>query len=176
MARFLFLPVLLALSACLTYTPELARRAQAGEAEAQYTLGIVHDGGLGVPRDWAEAVKWYRRAAEQGYAPAQDILGSMYIRGLGVARSSAESVKWHRRAAEQGYPGGQYNVAFAYARGVGVAESKVHAHMWFGLAARQGMRAALKERKRIAKKMTRAEVEKAETLAEQCLARGYRDC
>jgi len=176
MAKLLFLPLLLALSACLTYTPELARRAQGGDAEAQFNLGMVHDGGMGVPRDWKEAVKWYRRAAEQGYAPAQNTLGSMYNRGLGVERNEAESLKWHRLAAEQGYPSGQYNVAYKYVHGGSVAPSKIHAHMWFSLAAKQGMRAARKEKKRMAKKMTAAEVREAEDLAGRCLARDYQNC
>jgi TPR repeat protein len=45
-------------------------KAEHGDAEAQYNLGILYHDGQGVPRDDAEAVKWYRKAAEQGNALA----------------------------------------------------------------------------------------------------------
>jgi TPR repeat protein len=40
--------------------------------------------GKGVAQDYAEAVKWFRKAAEQGDAFAQARLGAMYILGQGV--------------------------------------------------------------------------------------------
>ncbi len=50
---------------------ELLRRAHRGDAKAQYFLGTMYDFGAGVPRDYKEAVKWYRKAAEQGVPPCQ---------------------------------------------------------------------------------------------------------
>ena len=40
--------------------------------------------GNGVPKDDAEAVRWYRLAAEQGNAEAQFELGYMYDQGDGL--------------------------------------------------------------------------------------------
>jgi TPR repeat protein len=41
-------------------------------------LGAIYvDGRGGLAQDYAEAVKWYRRAAEQGNADAQTRLGVM---------------------------------------------------------------------------------------------------
>ena len=34
--------------------------------------------GQGVPLDYTEAVRWYRKAADQGYAKAEYNLGNMY--------------------------------------------------------------------------------------------------
>ena len=45
--------------------------AEAGDAAAQYNLGVIFDQGRGVPRDTAEALRWYQLAAAQGYAAAQ---------------------------------------------------------------------------------------------------------
>ena len=54
-----------------------------------------------MPQDYAEAVKWYRKAAEQGDAgPVQP--GFMYENGQGVAQDYAQAVTWYRKAAEQG--------------------------------------------------------------------------
>ena len=38
--------------------------AEAGDARAQDNLGVMYSKGDGVPQDYAEAVKWHRRAAE----------------------------------------------------------------------------------------------------------------
>ena len=37
--------------------------AEQGDAQAQYRMGVLNREGLGVPQDFAEAVRWYRRAA-----------------------------------------------------------------------------------------------------------------
>ena len=49
--------------------------------------------GLGVPQDYAEALKWFRRAAEQNDAAAQTNLGVMYDFGHGVVRDYAEALR-----------------------------------------------------------------------------------
>ena len=54
----------------------------------------------GVLQDWAEALKWTRRAALQGHAVAQTHLGYLYRGGRGVPQNYAESVKWFCHAAE----------------------------------------------------------------------------
>jgi TPR repeat protein len=54
----------------LAHGPEQAeayrRAANAGDADAQYTLGCMYRWGAGVPRDEAEMWKWWRKAADQG--------------------------------------------------------------------------------------------------------------
>ncbi len=60
-------------------------------------------GGGGLPQDYAEAVRWYRRAAEQGYASAQYNLGVMYYLRRSVPQYYAAAARWYRRAAEQGF-------------------------------------------------------------------------
>ena len=79
-------------------TPEidaLRARAEAGDAEAQYNLGVMYASGEGVPQDYAEAVRWYRLAAEQGDAGAQSFLGAMYHDCIGVPQDYAEAVRWY---------------------------------------------------------------------------------
>jgi len=58
-------------------------------------LGVAFDfGKFGVGKDYAEAVKWFRKAAEQNNAAAQDNLGQCYTAGEGVAQDSRPS--WPR--------------------------------------------------------------------------------
>ena len=40
--------------------------AEQGDAAAQAALGVIYHYGQGVPQDYAEAVRWYRKAAAQG--------------------------------------------------------------------------------------------------------------
>lgn len=65
-------------------------------------LGFMYYRGEGVPRDYAKAAEWYRKAAEQGIAAAQLNLGRMYEKGEGVPPDCKEAVKWYRKSAEQG--------------------------------------------------------------------------
>src|SRR5664280_1329446 len=49
--------------------------ADGGNAKAQASLGFMYSQGRGVPKDYGETIKWYRRAAAQGYAKSQVSLG-----------------------------------------------------------------------------------------------------
>ena len=77
--------------------------AEQGDADAQYNLGNVYVTGKGVPKDGAEAAKWFRRAADQGHATAQYNLGVLFGGGWGVPQNYAEAAKWYRLAAGQGH-------------------------------------------------------------------------
>ncbi len=55
--------------------------AEKGDAQAQFNLGLMYHGGLGMPRSEKEAVKWYHKAAEGGYSPARVYLVVGYEEG-----------------------------------------------------------------------------------------------
>jgi TPR repeat protein len=55
-----------------------------------------------VPQNFAEALKWYRRAAAKGNASAQFNLGIMYANGEGVPKDEAKAVEWYQKSAAQG--------------------------------------------------------------------------
>ncbi len=139
--------------------------ASQGHAEAQYTLGYMHANGLGLPKRPALAAKWYRLAAQQGHIKAQVNLGTLYHFGQGVRRNDAEALLWYRRAAEGGSAKAQYMLGVMYQNGYGVKRSYVRAHMWYDLAAAQNLSIAGEVRKTIAKRMSYAQLAKAEKLA-----------
>jgi TonB family protein len=91
-----------------------------------------------VPRDDAEAVRWYRKAAEQGFAWGQTNLGYMYGQGRGIARDDAEAVQWYLKAAKQGFAMAQDNLGVVYRDGRGVTQDPAMAVDWFRKAAEQG--------------------------------------
>ena len=56
---------------------ETKAKAEAGDADAQFNLGVMYYQGLGVEQDFKEVVKWYQKAADQGDVEAQYNLGVM---------------------------------------------------------------------------------------------------
>ena len=150
------------------------KAAEQGIAKAQYNLGVMYDKGLGVAQDYKAVVQWYSKAAEQGDAGAQFNLGRMYYNGEGVTQDYKAAVQWFSKAAQQGYASAQNNLGVMYYMGRGVAQDTIRAHMWFNLAA--SIDADTKSRDTIAKKMTFAAIEKAQSLARDCLAKNYQDC
>jgi uncharacterized protein len=80
-------------------------RADQGDAMAQIDLGHRYKWGVGVPADYAEAVKWYRRAADQGSMAAQWLLAQMYEDGSGVEQDYVQAHMWFNLSAAQGFEG-----------------------------------------------------------------------
>jgi hypothetical protein len=81
--------------------------AAAQDADAQYNLGELYKDGRGVPQDYAEAARWFRKAADQGNAEAQNNLGELSKDGRGVPQDYAEAARWFRKAADQGHADAQ---------------------------------------------------------------------
>ena len=65
---------------------------------------------MGVPKNDAEAVKWFRKAAEQGDALAQKNLGVMYVTGEGVPVNNVKAYMWWALAKAQGDEGAAGNL------------------------------------------------------------------
>ena len=70
--------------------------------KAQFSLGTMYVEGRGVPQDYAEAMRWYRKVAEQGHASAQYNLAFLYGHGEGVPRNHVEAFKWFSLSARNG--------------------------------------------------------------------------
>lgn len=83
----------------LTY---LRQGAEAGNADAQFTLGIRYQVGDGVERDRKVAAEWFQKAANQDHARAQYELAQCYEMGWGVPQSQELERKWLRESAKNG--------------------------------------------------------------------------
>ena len=77
--------------------------AKHGDVYAQGMLGDKYFNGIGVEKNFEEAVKWYRKSAEQGTAEGQWRLGQCYRYARGVQRNIREALFWYKKAAEQGH-------------------------------------------------------------------------
>ena len=78
---------------------DMSALAEKGDPDAQCVVGFMYHDGIDVKQDYAEAVKWYRKAAEQGNAEAQLSLGLMYHIGNGVKLDIVTAYAWHNIAA-----------------------------------------------------------------------------
>ncbi len=56
-------------------------KALLGNKDEQYNLGNQYCNGKGVSKDYAEAMKWYRKAADQGHPGACYCIGLMHEGG-----------------------------------------------------------------------------------------------
>lgn len=146
-----------------------------GNRNAQNKLGTAYAYGEDVPRDPAEAARWFHRAAEQGHPLAQFFLGLSYAEGQGVRRDLAVAADYYRRSAEQGYPLAQLNFGFMHARGEGRPVDETEALVWFALAARGGHPDAIKAKttfeRRVGAERAAAALRRSELLATEIDAR-----
>jgi TPR repeat protein len=110
----------------------VAEKAEGGDAKAQFDLGKMY-----VPKDYKEAVKWWRKAADQGHELAQFDLGNAYDNGRGVLKDDKEALKWYRKAADQGHAHAQFTLGLMYANGTGVLKDPKEALKWYRKAADQ---------------------------------------
>ena len=113
--------------------------ADAGDAQAQFRLGLAYHLGRGVPMNDAEAVGWWRKSATLGFAPAQTNLGIAWALGQGVQRDDAKAVKWWERAALSGEKNAQMLLGIGYETGrYGLSQDYAQATQWYSRAANQG--------------------------------------
>jgi TPR repeat protein len=87
------------------------QRAEQGDTAAKTLLGLIYEGGYGMPRDYAAALSWYGLAADKGDRQALYALGLMYLDGRGVAVDRERAAAYLARAANAGEIEAMYRLA-----------------------------------------------------------------
>lgn len=78
--------------AAISIWTELANK---GDGGAQFNLGLMYHGGLGVERDEQKAVMWYQKAAESGFSTAITYLTVGYEEGwFGLSQNTNKAYYW----------------------------------------------------------------------------------
>lgn len=88
-----------------------ARAAEAGDPQAQFYLGYIHDRALRGANSVSDALAWYRLAAAQGDARAQFRLGFLFDADPRLPRDPARAQRWYEAAAGQGHAEARFNLA-----------------------------------------------------------------
>lgn len=124
--------------------PILLQAANANNAAAQYSLGLLARQGIGVPKDEAAAQQWFRRAADNGLPSAQTQVGLAYMLGTPPTKPDpVTGVKWLEAAArDPGQSEAARDLGVAYLKGDGVGKDMAMANQWFTKAAGEGNAAA----------------------------------
>ena len=161
------------------------RAAAQGEVFSEAVLGRLYYFGQGVAKSYIQSVRWFRMAAEAGDAESQYNVGTFYERGFfeqGVdfRIDNREAVKWYRLAARQGHPGALNNLGTFYADGKVLPQDYVRAHAYFNLAAASGepenAMKSKKNRDKIAARMTKTQLARAQEMASRCEQSHYQNC
>lgn len=108
--RYCAAPLTLLLALLLCATNVFAREslrdrlpaARAGDAGAQYIVGMAHLLGDGTRQNIPEAVRWLKQSAAKGLPQAMVALAQLYDVGEGVALDTKQATQWRQRAAQAG--------------------------------------------------------------------------
>jgi len=118
--------------------------AEAGNAQAQFLLGLKYETGTDVSRDIAEAASWYEKAARQGNPEAQFKLATFLERGHGREADPAAAAQWYERAARNGLAPAQYNLGVLRLNTASGDAERIDALVWLVKARDQGVESAAK--------------------------------
>lgn len=130
-----------------TFSPDQLRAeaavrkaAKAGNAEAQFRLGVMYGNGDGVGLDYEQARGWFKKAVAQGHENATITLAWMYANGTGVEVDEGRARELYLEAAAKGSAKAQYVVATMYRFAqYGLKKDMETAIQWYVKAADQGM-------------------------------------
>lgn len=116
------------------------KAAKAGNAEAQFRLGVMYGNGDGVGLDYAQARGWFGKAAAQGHENAILTLAWMCANGTGIEVDEDRARELYLLAARGGSAKAQYVVATMFRFAQYGAEKDLPAALdWYMKAADQGM-------------------------------------
>ena len=99
---------------------DVLRKAEAGDAVAQFEIGSAYDAGYGAPRDAVQAERWYRAAAGQGHIAAHNSLGRMFQ----AQKRYSDARGWFEKAADLGHPRAANSLGYLYDMGLGVPRDR----------------------------------------------------
>jgi hypothetical protein len=101
----------------------IRRKAEAGDAIAQFDVAKAYMSGIGVATDPNTALVWLQKSAAQNYFGAEYALGRIYQNGLGkIPKDQHEAANWFRKGARQQNKASQDRLSEMLAQGLISAE------------------------------------------------------
>lgn len=93
---------------------KMLEKARAGDAEAQYLIGMYYED----KGDVNEAFLWYDRSAMQGFAFGINAVAIYYLKGMAVKRDTGKAIALLESIAEE-FPTAKANLGHIYLEGEG---------------------------------------------------------
>ncbi len=82
-----------------THLRSLSKRAEKGDGEAQYNLGLMMVIGEGIEKDLKKGIEWMEQSAKNGYQLSAHVLSIIYREGMyGVKPSRTKAAAWNKKA------------------------------------------------------------------------------
>ncbi|MCP4764784.1 MAG: sel1 repeat family protein [Gammaproteobacteria bacterium] len=101
----------------------------------------------------------------------------MYSSGEAVKRDDKSAFKWMKLAAEhEQMIAARTVLGVMYWRGWGTEPNTIRAYMWLSIAMSAGDKVANEMKAKLEKKMTPSQLEVAQQLALECVAKDYKGC
>ena len=140
--------------------------AKAGNNTAKFMLGYAYYKGVGVEKDYYEAVKYIREAANADFDEAQYVFATIYVNGEGIAQNYGSAVKYYRLAIGQGNVEAMMDLAEILADGKMYPQNLVQAHILYNIASVYGVKQAAENRDKIEEKLQLEQLLEAQNAAE----------
>ena len=105
--------------------------AEAGNADAMLTVGVIYYEGVNIPQDYTAARAWYEKAAAAGSLWAINNLGYCYYYGREIPVDYEKAWYYFGTAAARGNHCGMYKLGDMYYYGKYVAQDYAKALAWY---------------------------------------------
>ena len=154
----------------------LSFEAVQGNPRAQYNLGLMYKNGIGVKKDFNEALGWFILGSNNDHMLSKYALGLMYYKGEGISKNYSKAMNLFLDASFMGHPASQINVGNMYYFGEGVGKNYPKAHMWWSFAKEKGVDAAFSNLTMIENKMTNSQLLETQKLYNNCQQKTLPKC
>lgn len=116
------------------------KKAEQGNADAQFTIGMCYYNGEGVFKDMQAAKEWLGKAAEQEHLEAQYRLALCYYYGKNISDKDKDRMVWMLKTATgKGHPNAAYYLGLCFRNGFGVVKDEAEAKTYFAKASEAGV-------------------------------------
>ena len=126
-------------------TAKVISEEEARGAGSECRIGDLYRSGIRLPKDTAEAAKWYQKAVEKGDPQGAIKISWMYRIGIGCGKNPSQEFFWRKKAAEMGDVESQLQVAMNYLSGQYCTQSYSEAFKWYSKAAESGNEMAMSQ-------------------------------
>jgi len=140
--------------------------ANAGNNTAKFMLGYAYYQGVGVEKNYYDAVNLIRDAANAGFDEAQYTFATIYVSGKGIAQNYGNAVKYYRMAIGQGNVQAMMDLAEILTEGKMYPQNLVQAHILYNIASVYGVKQATEYRDALEKSLKLEELLEAQNAAE----------
>jgi TPR repeat protein len=110
-----------------------------GDAEAQYQIGIVFNGGIGLDKNEDEAIYWFKKSADGNYYKSFWRVGFYYR----MKENFNLAFILYEKGAERGCCYAQCSLGYFYSNGLGTAVNFEKAVYWFQKSVEAGNAVAM---------------------------------